>query len=119
MEDLEKLRRIRKAKQKYIRNVQDDAERLLKCRDPTQEECLRYQLVTLQQILEDISKVDEGILNKMEDEGEIEHKVIETSEFKDFIYETIVHLELVLKNFEHQISQTKPDSKVVPSFSTK
>ena len=119
MEDLEKLRNIRKAKRKHITNVQNDADKLLKSRDTTQEARLRHQLVTLQQRLEDISKVDEGILNKLENEGETEHEIIEAAEIKDFIYETIVNLELVLKTIEHQTTQPTPDSKVVPSFSTK
>ena len=76
-------------------------------------------LCSLQQRLEDISNVDEGILNKLENEDEIEHKILEIAEFKDFIYKTIVNLEFVLKNFEHQTKQPKLNSKLVPSFSTK
>ena len=73
----------------------------------------------LQQRLEDIKKVDEAIKNILEDEGEIEHEIRDTLQFRDFIYDTIVTTELVLKRFEHKTMQPKTDATVVPSFSTK
>ena len=82
MEDLEKPENVWKAKRKHIMNIKNDADKLLKSHNPNQEARLQHQLVTLQQRLKDISKVDEGILNKVKNEGEIEHKIIETVELK-------------------------------------
>ena len=119
MEDLGKLRKIRKAKRKYLSDVQNDADTLSKSSDPAQEARLRHQLVKLQQRLEDINKVDEAILNILEDEDEIEHEIRDAAQFRDFIYETVVTIELTLKRFENKTMQPKTDATVAPSFSTK
>ena len=119
MENLEKLRKIRKAKRKYLSDVQNDADKLLKSSDPTQETRFRHQLVKLQHRLEDINKVDEAIMNILEDEDEIEHEIRDAAQFRDFMYDTVVTTELVLKRFENKTMQPKTYATVAPSFSTK
>ena len=87
--------------------------------NPTQAACLRHQLVKLQQRLEDVNKVDEAILNILEDEGEIKQEIRDTTQVRDFIYDTIVTTELVVKRFEHKTMQPNMDVTVVSTFSTK
>ena len=85
MENLETLRKIRKTKRKYLSDVQNDADKLLKSSEPAQEERLRHQLAKLRQRLEDINKKDEAILNILEDKDEIKHEIRDAAQFRDFI----------------------------------
>ena len=119
MENLEKVRTIRKAKRKYLSEVQNDSDKLSKSSDPAQEAHLGRRLVKLQQRLEDINKVYEGIPTILKDEIEIEHEIRDAAQFRDFMYDTVVTTELILKRFESKTMQPKTDVTVAPSFSTK
>ena len=115
----EKFGEVEKDSKSKTKDVQNDADKLLKSSDPTQETRLRHQLVKLQQRLEDIDKVDEAILNISEDEDEIENEIRDDAQFRDFIYDTVVTTELVLKRFENKTMQPKTYATVTSSFSTK
>ena len=73
----------------------------------------------LQQRLEDINKVNEEILNILKGEGEIEHEIRDAAQFRDFIYDTVVTTEVILKRFENKTMQPKMDATADPSFSIK
>ena len=73
----------------------------------------------LQQRLEDINKKDEEILSILEDGDEIQHEIRDVAQFRDFIYDTVVTTELILKRCEKKPMQPKMDATDAPSFSTK
>ena len=50
-----------------------------------------------------MNKVDEAVLNILEDEGEIKHEIKDAAQFRDVIYDTSVITEFVLNRYEHKI----------------
>ena len=63
--------------------------------------------------------MDQAILNILEDEDGIEHDIRDAAQFRDFIYDTVVTTELILKRFKNKATQPNTDATVAPSFSTK
>ena len=89
-----------------------------------QAKLLSYK-VTLKEKLEILEKLDETVLESIENDAEIDKEIQESTDFRGFLQETCIEIDLCLKEYvkneqpEHGATPGAVDTSVLSSLSSK